>query len=92
MLRQGTGPLLECERCRGKGQDHCCSTALALFGVELADISQRDVNRLEAAIMIAIWGSRRLCRAKEVVFALLLPRHRVPPSMSVLYRRMCSLA
>ena len=42
--------------------------------------------------MTAIWGPSRPCRAKEVVFALLLPGHRVAPSMAIPYRRMCWLA
>ena len=37
--------------------------------------------------MTAIWGPSRPCRAKEVVFALLLPGHRVAPSMVVPYKR-----
>ena len=47
--------------------------AAALFGVELADISVRDISGLESAIMTVIWGPSRPCKAKEVVFALLLP-------------------
>ena len=41
--------------------------AAALFGVELADISRRDASILESAIMGAIWGPSRPCRAKEIV-------------------------
>ena len=63
--------------------------AAALFGVELADISRRDASGLESAIMGAIWGPSRPCRAKEIVFTLLLPGHRVAPSMVIPYRRMC---
>ena len=44
--------------------------ATALFGVELADICQRDTSGLESAIMGAVWGPSRPCRAKEIVFAL----------------------
>ena len=66
--------------------------AATLFGVELADVAPRDVSSLESAIMTAIWGPSRPCRAKEVVFALLLPGHRVAPSMVVPYKRMCWLA
>ena len=32
--------------------------AAALFGVELADMAQRDVSSMEAAIMTAMWGPR----------------------------------
>ena len=66
--------------------------AATLFGVEPADVAPGDVNSLESAIMTAIWGPSRPCRAKEVVFALLLPGHRVAPSMVVPYKRMCWLA
>ena len=66
--------------------------AAALFGVELADISLRHVSSLETAIMIVIWGPSRRCKAKELVFALLLPGHRVAPSMVVPYKRFCWLA
>ena len=62
---------------------------VALFGVELADIAQRDVSSMEAAIMSAIWGPSRPCRAKELVFTLLMPGHRVASSMVVPDKRMC---
>ena len=51
--------------------------AATLFEVELADVAPREVNSLESAIMAASWGPSRPCRAKEVVFALLLPGHTV---------------
>ena len=66
--------------------------AATLFGVELADVAPRDVSSLELPIMTAICGPSRPCRAKEGVFALLLPGHRVAPSMVVPYKRMCWLA
>ena len=66
--------------------------AARLLAAELADVAPRDVSSLESAIMTAIWGPSRPCRAKEVVFALLLPGHRVAPSMVVPYKRMCWLA
>ena len=66
--------------------------AAALFRVELADISWRDTSNLESAIMGAIWGPSRPYRTKEIVFAVLLPGHRVAPSVVIPYRRMCWLA
>ena len=66
--------------------------AATLFGVEVADIAQRDIHSPETAIMTAIWGPNRPCRVKEVVFAVLLPGHRVTPSMVIPYKRMCWLA
>ena len=62
--------------------------AAALFGVELIDISLRDINGLETVIMTAIWGPSTPCKAKEVVFALLLAGHRLVPSTLVPYKRM----
>ena len=58
----------------------------------MADIAQKDVSSMEAAIMTAIWGPSRPCRAKEFVFTLPVPGHRVAPSMVVPYKRMCWLA
>ena len=63
--------------------------AMAPFGVELSVISLCDISGLETAIMTAIWGPSRPCRAKEVVFALSLPGHQVAPSMAIPYKRMC---
>ena len=60
--------------------------ATTLFGVKLADIVQRDVTNTETTIMRAVWGPERPCRATEVMFALLLPGHRVAPSMVVPYK------
>ena len=50
------------------------------------------VSSLESAIMGAIWGPSRPCRAKEMVFVLLLPGHRFAPLVVIPYRRMCWLA
>ena len=43
-------------------------------------------------MMREIWGPIRAFRAREVVFAPLLPRQRVAPSMVVPNRRVCWLA
>ena len=59
---------------------------------ELAHISLRNISTLETAIMKAIWGPNRPCKAKELVFALFLPGHRVAPSIVVPYKRMRWLA
>ena len=79
------------------GLDHKATVAavmivvVAIFGVELADIAQRNVSCMEAAIMTAISGPNRPCRAKGLVFMLLM-RGRVAPSMIVPYKRMWWLA
>ena len=64
----------------------------ALYGVELADISKKIAATLESTVMCAVWGPSRPCRSKEIVFALLVPGHRVAPTMVIPYRRMCWLA
>ena len=66
--------------------------AAARFRMEPADISRMDASSLESSIMGAILGPSRPCRAKEIIFSLLLPRHRVAPSMVIPYRGMCWLA
>ena len=66
--------------------------AAALYGVELVDISKKTAAALESTVMYALWGPSRPCRSKEVVFALLVPGHRVAPTMVIPYRRMCWLA
>ena len=37
------------------------TVVVALSGVELADISQRDANSPESTIMVAMWGPGRPC-------------------------------
>ena len=67
--------------------------AAALYGVELAYISKKmAAAALESTVMYAPWGPSGPCRSKEIVFALLVPGHRVAPTMVIPYRRMCWLA
>ena len=66
--------------------------AAALYGVGLADISKKTVGALESTVMYALWGPVRPCRSKQIVFALVVPGHRVAPTMVIPYRRMCWLA
>ena len=66
--------------------------AAALYGVELADISKKTAAALESTVMYALWGPGKTCWSKEIVFALLVPGHRVAPTMVIPYRRMCWLA
>ena len=66
--------------------------AAGLFGVELAEASLKHIAGLETAVMHALWATSRPCRAKEIVFALLVPGHPVAPSMVVPYCGICWLA
>ena len=66
--------------------------AARLYGVELAEANLKHIAGLETAVMHTLWGTSRPCWAKEIVFALLVPGHRVAPSMVVPYRRICWLA
>ena len=47
--------------------------AVALHGVQLADIADADLARLETQTVRTIWGPTKPGRAKEVVFSLLTP-------------------
>ena len=63
-----------------------------LAHTQLADISKKTAAALESTVMYAIWGPDRPCRSKEIVFALLVPRHRMAPTMVIPYRRLCWVA
>ena len=47
---------------------------------------------LETAVMNCIWGPPRGCRAKEIIFNLLLPGHLMAPTLYVPYNRIRWLA
>ena len=66
--------------------------AKVMYGVELADPSSRDVARLELAAVRALWGSTRTSRAKEVLWAVPVPGHRVSPVWCLQYSRVLWLA
>ena len=66
--------------------------AKAMYGVELADVGSRDVARLELAAVRALWGPTRTSRAKEVLWAVLVPGHRVSPVWRLQYSRVLWLA
>ena len=61
--------------------------AAGLYGAELADVTMRHAMGLEVAVLHMLWGPTRPCRAKEMVFALLVPRQRVAPTMLIPYKR-----
>ena len=66
--------------------------AAGLYGAELADVTMKHAMGLEAAVLHILWGPTKPCRAKEIVFALLVPGHRMAPTMLIPYKRACWLA
>ena len=66
--------------------------AKAMYGVELADVGWRDLAKLELAAVRSLWGPTRTSRAKEVLWAVLAPGHRVSPVWRVQYSRVLWLA
>ena len=54
-------------------------TPLALHGVAVAPVTDRDLLGLETMVLWAVWGATRLGRGKEVVFVVLGP-HRATAS------------
>ena len=92
---RGTGPVLQERFARGAAilrRVGCLPTfrmrevaigtlalANAMYGVEVADVSSRDVARLELAAVRALWGPTRTSWAKEVLWAVLMPGHRLSP-------------
>ena len=44
-------------------------------------VTDRDLMGLETMVLRAVWGATRLSRAKEVVFLVMTPGHRICPVM-----------
>jgi hypothetical protein len=65
---------------------------IAVYGCEVAFISNKLILSLESACMRAIWGASHPCRASEIVLSLLLPGHTTSPRLSIFYRRVAWLA
>ena len=63
-----------------------------MYGVEIADVGSRDVARLELAAVRAMWGPTRTSGAKEVLWAVLVPGHRVSLVWRLHYSRVLWLA
>jgi hypothetical protein len=68
------------------------SMPAGLHAVELADVADRDLARLDSAVLKTLWGTSRPCRAKEAVMIFLCPGHRIFPSMIGDYLRLTWLA
>ena len=66
--------------------------AAGLYGAELVDVTMKRAMGLAAAVLHMLRGPTRPCRAKEIVFALVVPGHRVAPTMLIPYKRACWLA
>ena len=62
-------------------------TPLSLHGLAVAPATDRDLMGLETMVLQAVWGVTRLSRAKEVVFVVLTPGHRISPVMHTRYER-----
>ena len=58
-----------------------------LFAIEVSFVSQTLLRSLERAVLQAVWGRSRITRAKEVLFAVILPGHRLSPFMATDYSR-----
>ena len=65
---------------------------VALPGVELADVFDVDLAKLETRTVRAIWGPTRPCRAKVVVYCLLTRGHQTSPVMRTKYNKLVWLA
>ena len=66
--------------------------ASGLYGVAAARTNPKSMLALETAVMNCVWGTSKTTRAKEVVFNLLLPGHRMAPTLYVPYNRVMWLA
>ena len=44
-----------------------------LFAIEVSSVSQALLRTLEHVVVQAVWGRSRITRAKEMLFAVLLP-------------------
>ena len=66
--------------------------AKAMYGVQLANIGFRDVARLKLAAVRALREPTRTSLAKEVLWAVLVPGHRVSPMWRLHYSRVSWLA
>lgn len=67
-------------------------TPTALFGVDVGQVLLKDLRRLEAASLRALWGPHRPARAPEAVFGILTQGHRTSAVLHVLYQRALWLA
>ena len=65
--------------------------AATLWGTPGAEVSRRDLQSLETAVLHSLWGTSRPGRAKEIIFVLLVQGHRVSPHMKTTYDRVCWL-
>ena len=67
-------------------------TPLALHGVAVAPVTDQDLLGRDTMVLRAVWGATRLSRAKEVVFVVLTPGHRISPVMHTRYERVLWMA
>ena len=62
-----------------------------LHAAALANIARGDLARLDTAVLKALWGPTRPCRAKEVVVAFFCAGHRVLPIMVCVCVCVCAM-
>ena len=65
---------------------------LALHGVAVAPVMDRDMLGMETMVLRAVWGATRLSRAKEVVFVGLTLGHHMSLVMHTCYERVLWMA
>ena len=58
----------------------------------LAPVTDGDLAKLETLVLESVWRATRLSRAKEIIFFVLAPGHRISPVMHVRYERIVWLA
>ena len=58
----------------------------SLYGVESGGPVAVALHRLQSACLKAVWGLNRQLRARELVFTLLAPGHRVDPKQAAAYQ------
>ena len=106
--KRGTGPLLQtrmdcakaivrrigCIPVLGQRATALGTLALAkaLWGSELAEVGEADMRALDSLAAIALWGPTRVSRNREVLWSVLMPRHRVVPSRRAQCQRLLWLA
>ena len=61
--------------------------ATGLHASEIVPLEVKDVRKFETKIVKTIWGPSRPGRAREIIFCLLCPGHRVSPTMLIAYQR-----
>ena len=62
--------------------------ASAFYGLEVAEMNNDLQQRMERAVVSAVWGDSRQSSCKEVVLTVLMRGHLVDPLQAAVYRRL----